>query len=363
MSDLMTHRASQHTQSGIRLLPTFGAAIAIAIALHLIVTRPMLQQVRALASDLSHARAELAEIAGSKTDAWRTNDLLTALTIQSERVIAAEAAVARIEAMTDGFESIEDRIAAVAEETSAAMAVVDRFETLHDRIASAAGDADSVRRDLDDLQDVTDRIDSLAHVAPLHEQTLDDLHLRVSELSEITNGLIANEDVVRRAKLRVGDVVEMSDKLASTNAASASQTADELINVAGRLRAGGDALTAPALRTLAVIEDATSQMDGQSERLQTLVETANAVREFESELAAHIRSLEDVRRGMVDFAMLRPAMNQVVAMLRPLTDVARLQTVDATDLRAVVENMRPETATPVRRIAERPVPEPTPILK
>ena len=341
MNDLITHRAEAAARpAGIRWMPALGAAFAVAVALHLIVTRPMTARIEALSADVLEARAELAEVAGSRTDAWRTNDLLTALTIQAERVAEAERSLESVRGLNDDLDALTAQVEAVAAKTGRAMAVVARFETLHDRLAAAAGDAEGVRRDLDDLRDVTDRIDALAHVAPMHEQALDEVHARVSELSAVASDLIAHEDAVRRAASRVDEVVAMSRRLASADTSAASDAADELVGVAAALAAEGPALALDAGSAMTAMVAAADGMSGQADRLGELVETAEVVRQFEAEMAAHVRGLDDVRAKMVEFAMLEPAMAKVVGMLRPLTDVARIDRADADDLRAVVESMR-----------------------
>ena len=366
MTPITAHPAASAATPPVRFWPAAAAAITVAVALHLIVTRPMMRRVETLSLEVTAARAELAAVAGSKSDAWRTNDLLTALTVQAERVAAAETALAGIDAMTGDLEILEARIAAVAAKTGEAMAVVARFETLHDRIVAAAGDAAGIDRDLDDIREVTDRIDELAYVAPLHEQTLDDIHVRVSELSAMANDLIVHEDVIRRAGRRVDAVVAMSDCLATTDTAAAAAASQQLVDVARQLADEGTQVVEPAAQAMTAMRAATAGLDEQSARLATMVQTSEVIHDFEAEMAAHIRGLDDIRREMVDFAMLRPAMDRVVSMLRPLTDVARLDRVDAEDLRRVVDAMAPAgdvTQPPAPRWAGPTVPDPTPVLR
>ena len=395
MSNLVIHRAEDDAPTGMRPIPVVLSIFLTALALHLIVSRPMINRVEQLSMEVATARQELAAVAGSKTDAWRTNDLLTALTIQAERVADAEAALSRIEAMAATVDTLDARIAAVAEKTDETFGVVDRFDTLHDRLLTAAGTAEAARRDLDDIASMSDRVSELANVAPLHEQTLGDLHLRVGELSHLVNDLIAHEDAIKRAEGRIDTVVAMSERLTRTDTEAAATSADGLIAVAEGLATAGPAMVAPANEVLAGLKTATAGLDGQSGRLQMLIDSGNVIRDFEAELAAHIRGLEGVRGKMIEFAMLEPTVGRVAGMLRPLSEIASLHTARPGDLQVVLDEMRgqagetapveepliemiaetpagvvtrPKKAAAERptrgpvRTADRPVPQPTPLF-
>ena len=371
MSHLVIHR-NEGTATRGRVLPILGAMIATAIALHLIVTRPILHRVEVMTAELQQARAELAGVAGSRTDAWRTNDLLTALTIQAERVADAETALGRFNALAAKVDELDGRIAGVDRRTDAAFGVVDRFDTLHDRIAAAAGSADAVQRDLDDLSDVSDRIDALANVAPMHEEALDEMHMRIGELSGLASDMLVHEDVIDRAGKRVNDVLAMSAQLAGTDTQTAAANAAALVAVAGDLNTVGGEVIAPARRVIGNLETATAGLETQGERLSMLIESAEVIRDFETELAVHVRGLEGVRRQLLDFAMLEGAVNRVAGMMGPLRDIARVHAIDADDLQQVVNSMRGESpremvadSEPATQTAELTVPEPLalPVLR
>lgn len=352
MTKLVIHRADDRSDDRLRPLPIVGTVILTALALHLIVTRPMMNRVEALSVEIASARSELAAVAGSKTDAWRTNDLLTALTIQAERVAAAEGALRRINAMAATVDTLDQRVAEVALKTDDAFETVERFNTLHDRLASAAGTSESVRRDLDDIASVADRIDELATVAPMHEQSLNDLHLRVGALSHLVNDIVVHEPAIKRAEKRIDAVVDMSNRLTQVDTEAAAATADGLIAVADTLQTAGAAMVEPAETVLAKLQTATAGLAGQSGRLQMLIESAEVIQDFESELAAHIRGLEGIRRQMIEFAMLESTVGRVAGMLQPLSEIASLHQARPEDLKVVLDDMRAKDTTLIEMVAE-----------
>ena len=97
MTQLVIHPAEQMSEAPSRsYTPTIAGVVLTIVALHMVVTRPLLKKIDSLNSEVASMRAELDTVAGSQADAWRTNDLLTALTIQAERLDSADMALGAV---------------------------------------------------------------------------------------------------------------------------------------------------------------------------------------------------------------------------------------------------------------------------
>lgn len=352
------------------------------LALHLVVTRPLLKHIDGLNTQIASMRVELDEVSGSQNDAWRTNDLLTALTIQAERLDSADLALNRFDMLAARLTDLNGQLVALSKSTGHSMAVVEDFDSLQDRIAVVAGDAGAIDSDLGELAVVTNRLDALAAKTPQHRDSLDVLEMQSSEMTAIATRLAMETQTVDEAAVTLGKLSELTAKLEGTETAKAASTATELIGLAGQIESDGSALIKPATEVLASLRQATGELDDQGERLESLIVSAEVLEDFETELAHHIRGLEDIRRELIDFAMLGSTFERLASTLEPLTRMAKLRRLQPQDLQLVVDGLKEhrensrvtipartmiseneDVSEKVIRTAERLVPEPVQMLR
>lgn len=378
MTQLVIHPAEHTPDANSRSYTPIVVGVTLTVlALHMVITRPLLKKVDALNQQIVSMQSDLDAVAGSQADAWRTNDLLTALTIQAERLDSADSALARFDGLAARLDGLNERVVALSTVTDNAFAVVDDFDTLHDRLAAAAGDAETVGRDLDDIAAVSDQIDALAAKTPLQRDSLDVLHLQTNEMGAIAARLEMESDTVATAEETLDELAAIATRLEKTPTERASQTADSLISIAGRIDADGTALLGPAGNVLAGLREATSALETQGPRLESLIDSAEVLEDFEMELAQHIRGLDTIRRELIEFAMMESTLNRVACTLEPLTELVRLRRIQPDDLRVVVDGLRErrlDTKQPTMiateddakepvRTADRLVPEPVQVLR
>ena len=341
MTQLVIHPVEQTPESPSRSFTPIIAGVALTIlALHVVVTRPLMGKIDSLNRQVVTMQQELDAVAGSQENAWRTNDLLTALTIQAERLDSADLALSRFDGLATRMDDLNERVVTLATVTENAFAVVDEFDQLHDRLAAAAGTSGAIRRDLRDIEIVTDRIDELANQTPKHRDALDVLHMQSSEMTAIATQLDMETRTISNAKNTLGTLTAIASKLDATETERAATTAEGLINIAGRIESDGSALLGPAGNVIANLKVATSGLEEQDERLESLVETADVLQDFEAEMLRHIQGLETMRRELVEFAMMDSTIDRVAQSLAPLTELANLRRLQSDDLEVVVDALR-----------------------
>lgn len=378
MTQLVIHPAEQMPEAPSRsYAPIVTGVVVTVLALHMVVTRPLMKKIDSLNQQVISMQSELNSVAGSQADAWETNDLLTALTIQAERLDSADLALARFDGLASRLDGLNDRVVALSTVTDNAFAVVDDFDTLHDRLAAAAGESGAICQDLKDIEQVTDRLDELASFTPRHRDALDVLHMQSGEMTAIAARLEMETDTVEAADQTLAKLTTIASKLERTDTSRAATTTEGLINIVGRIDTEGTALLGPAGNVLADLRVATSGLETQGERLESLIESAEALHDFETEIAQHIRGLDQIRRELIEFAMLDSTIARVTRTLEPLTEFAKLRRLQPNDLRVVVDGLREnridgertmisEKVEPERetlRTADRLVPEPIQILR
>lgn len=384
MAQLVIHPNDQIPEAPGRSYTPIVVGVAAAILmLHMTVTRPLLKRIDSLNHQVATMQSELDAVAGSQKDAWRTNDLLTALTIQAERLDSADLALNRFDGLASRLDTLNDQVVALSAITDNAFKVVGEFDSLHNRLAAAAGDTEAINQDLHDIEIVTNRIDELASKTPRHRDALDVLHMQSGEMTAIAARLEMQADTVSKAGETLDDLTTIATRLHETKTDNAITTAEALINLAGRIDADGSSLLGPAGNVLDGLKVATRGLETQGERLESLIESAEVLQDFEAEIAQHIRGLDSIRHELVEFAMMDSTIARLTETLQPLTDLAKLRRIQPEDLKVVVDGLReqriagPETmiaesdkeagkneeARKPIRTADRLVPEPVEILR
>ena len=388
----------EHTDLPVQIEPTparrlavfFAALLALLVAQYLTVTRPMMGRIETLTTQFATAQSQLDALAGSRTDAWRTNDLLTALAIQQDRMREAELATGRIEELADS-------VASVGARTDAALDAVDRLEHLEDRIATAAVDVDALVAAVDEVEQLHRRIDGLSADADTRMVAVADAAANLSSLGELKNRLVAqgpslveaeavanaSEDLVadllaaaprvRPARQSAEDLISLAvrDESEAASTEAAESAIARMQDVRGSLATAGDELLAARQE----LEASQNLFDGtidavaerQSEQLAGLIESSELMVDFHRDLVSHLASLRSVRRQLVDLATLETTFTKLARSLQPLATLANLRYLSVDEMRLAADAIRrdrdnipsvlaDEPITPM--LAERLVPEP-----
>lgn len=357
MDQLVIHPAQQSPDPTPRSYAPIVVGVTLTIiALHMVITRPLLKRIDSLNQQVLVMQSELDAVAGSQADAWRTNDLLTALTIQAERLDSADLALSRFDGLAGRLDQLNDRVATLSKHTDDAFKIVADFDSLHTRLTAAAGESGAIDRDLRDIEKMTDRVDAMAARTPQHRDSLDVLALQSSEMVAIATRIATEEKTIATAKSTLGELTSLASTLKKTETTDAINTSNQLIAMGKKIAIDGTALLGPANTVLAGLRQATGGLETQGERLESLIESAEVLQDFETELAHHIRGLEDIRRELIEFAMIDSTIDRVATTLEPLTELARLRRIQPQDLQLVVDGLkeqRLEEAANAEMIAEK----------
>lgn len=271
-----------------RLMMLLGCAAAFLVALHFTVTRPMASRIDSLAAQVATARTQLDAVAGSRTDAWRTNDLLTALSIQKDRLREAETAAMRLDELADS-------VASVGRRTEASLAAVSRLEHLEDRLAAATADIDQLLAGVSDIRKLhveVDRLDDAAgsRIASIDTAVanLDSLEVMADRLADQTATIAAARSHEQATAALVDEIVAHAPRVAP-----ATEAAESLIALSARVESTSTASAEAMLdRTEAMQERIELAHDALASSQQSLVEaqtaTAGAIAQSQTDLAATV---------------------------------------------------------------------------
>ena len=380
-----------------RRLPAMLVGLAAAIALlHLTVTRPMTARIDALTVQLHTAQEQLDAVAGSRTDAWRANDLLTALAIQNERLGEAESATARMNELSDAIEAVGRR-------TELAFGSIDKLELLEDKIAAAAIDVDALLVAVADVRDLHRRIDGLAanaggrmdavSTAAENLDALDLLKDRMASqrttIAEAKATAMASQDLIAEitaaaprlepARQSAERMIALAARVETADTAAAESTLDAMDTVAEKMVISRDALLATQTETaesqqwaaealaasqaelaetlLASQRKMARSLDGladsQTDTLADLIESSELLATFQDELVGHIGSMQAIRRQLVELSMMEPTFDRVARALQPLVSLSDLRHLSVTEMRVAADAIRRDRGTPPRTIAGR----------
>ena len=90
----------------------------------------------------------------------------------------------------------------------------------------------------------------------------------------------------------------------------------------------------PAAANLESMVQLQNTLSAQTQQVASAVQNLELIDEFQSEVTNHFRSMDGLRRNLMDLALLEPSVNKVAQVLQPLTDISNLRRLDDNEVRA-----------------------------
>jgi myosin heavy subunit len=301
--------------------------------MYLFVARPVISEVSQLKTQVNRIDADMLELSGSRQNAWKTNDLLSALNQQSYAVQRAEKSLQEIRDLRIHLEdeathlpSAQNGLANIANlreqvivesarlnKTRLLIADLQQFasenETFANELASVSTDLDAMQQKLADLQKVKTTVVTLS-------QDVDSAQSVANRLTTLSNGLVSEETNVTSAEKSLSQMNNLHASIIASQSATEEATtqADSLVRLQNKLV-------------------------GQTETLYNALETLETMTDFQDLMGQQIAEIERIRREMIDIAALEPAVNQAMKTIRPLLEMTQLRRLNASEMREVAHNM------------------------
>lgn len=335
--------------------------------MQLMMVGPMKGRLEGIQAQLDSADGKINNLVGASDTASDTASMLSSLhNMESEldslarlrQKIEMEVASSN-EALTslDRIAAVQQKIIASRQQTTVALAEIESLETLRDEVVSGSSQTDVADNTLTGMLALQRRVIAASN-------GLEQANERVADMSDLTNSLIANADTLKVASQRFDDFLSLQNRIIASNDSlneavahldSAEANIAKLDGLKKQVLASADGLDAasensrtlvalsttlgstlnlgPAKKNLNDMVRLQNTLGEQTQQVAAAVQNLELIDQFQTEVASHFRSMDGLRRNLMDLAMLEPSVNKVARVLQPLTDISSLRRLDDNEVR------------------------------
>ncbi len=315
-------------------------------AMYVFVTRPMIQEISSLKTRIQDMETGMQQVAGLRDSAWRTNDLLSALTQQTH-------AISRAEKSLQDMRTLRQSLEQEASELAPAFDSLSQMGRLRQNVIAEASYLDQTRNLIARLGTFETQNQLFAMELDSCSNHMKSMEGKLLELQTLKDSLIQLTTQVDQAQ----SVSDRLDSLTEQLTQSSEQTADAQMayNNIDTLR---ENLIVSASNTQAACEQVSGliglqeKLIGRSQDLYKAIETLETMSDFQDILSKQVISLDQVRRDLVDIAGLETAAKQAMNTIEPLLQMTQLRRLNTTEMREVARHIMQQRQLNPEMLAE-----------
>ncbi|TWT73430.1 hypothetical protein Pla123a_37650 [Posidoniimonas polymericola] len=306
------------------------AILLIAMAIgYFACVKPMSDQVHAMRRSMTCMQNRVARLVKEADAAGEGAGLLANLAQQRESVSQAADALAEIEALNRRLAGQTRQIALLASSEDLVrktMARIVEHRELLGAAESALSDADQLEQRLYKAE----RQIAAATTAAERMRTL--CAAMVNSRGMVEDALVASEDMA---------ALQQRLLIASRETPNATDAVARLHAITGRLTAETQR-TDEAEQGLARLESLENRLLQAPDRTARAVETLDVLEDLRAEVVNAEGEFDDLRKVLLEVALMRPALDRAVATLNPIRELATLRYLDAQRLQVAAKALRVE---------------------
>ena len=336
--------------------------------MQLMMVGPLKGRLDGIEARLAESDGNMKKLVAGRDSVWKTNNLLTSIEEQGSHLQKVEKSLADIQ-------NLRSSIQREAESSSVALAALDRISTVQDRLVAGQQqtlEAATQVTKLDELltslikggentevaHNSIDGIMALQNRVIAASNNYEQASEGVTILADLTQRMAAQSEELKIASARFDEFVGLthSIQVAAINLESAKTTVAEISTLQNELVASGETLTIAQnnARGLVAMQGTLSgdsqklemsrqnldsliamgaSLSTQSQQVAEAIQNLEIMDDFRTELAVHVKSLDGVRRTMMDIAMMESTLSRVAKVVEPLTQIGNLRRLSDDEMR------------------------------
>ncbi|MCX7387140.1 MAG: hypothetical protein NTX48_10795 [Planctomycetales bacterium] len=336
--------------------------------MQLMMVGPLKGRLDGIEARLAESDGNMKKLVAGRDSVWKTNNLLTSIEEQGSHLQKVEKSLADIQ-------NLRSSIQREAESSSVALAALDRISTVQDRLVAGQQqtlEAATQVTKLDELltslikggentevaHNSIDGIMALQNRVIAASNNYEQASEGVTNLADLTQRMAAQSEELKIASARFDEFVGLthSIQVAAINLESAKTTVAEISTLQNELVASGETLTIAQnnARGLVAMQGTLSgdsqklemsrqnldsliamgaSLSTQSQQVAEAIQNLEIMDDFRTELAVHVKSLDGVRRTMMDIAMMESTLSRVAKVVEPLTQIGNLRRLSDDEMR------------------------------
>ena len=369
-------------EDALKLLAAILAATVLAVNLSIV--RPMKDRMEELQHEVVGMQSQLQLLVGERDQVRSTNDLLTGLKAQETAFEEARHSLATLrqfredmsmesqkatEALgslekLDGLQKTVLHYRDLTEPAGKVLTnLIDLQKQLIDQNATADDAIDAVNRlaalKRNVIAEASDSVAAdaaLGQMANLKTQIINQAadmptaDARTQQLINLKSQIVEKTTDIDLASSALEGVLAVKDELVVRGGqiSEALQIAERLLGLRDRLAANSiknDAAERSASQMIAVQK----KLAGAHPNLADSIKSIETMIDFQHEFEKQVRSLDGMRRNLMDFIMLENTVAQAVRMLQPLLELGNLRHLNEDQLRQIARSISEGDATKVSK--------------
>jgi hypothetical protein len=336
--------------------------------MQLMMVGPLKGRLDGIQARLEESDGNMKKLVAGRDAVWKTNNLLTSIEEQASHVQKVQKSLADIQ-------NLRSSIQREAESSAVAMAALDRMSAVQDRLVASQQQTQKATLQVTKLDDLLTTIIHGGETSEIAANSMDGIvalqnrviatsnnYEKASEgitnLADLTQRIVAQSEELKVASSRFDEFVGLANaiKAAPADLEAAKTTVAALNDLKDQVAASGEKLEVAQeyTRTLVAMNETLSSgslkldasrknldslvalgntLSSQSEHVAEAIQNLEIMDDFRTELAAHVKSLEGVRRTMVDIAMMESTLGRVARVVEPLTQIGNLRRLSDDEMR------------------------------
>ncbi len=364
-------RNSNSELGGFRSFMWICMVMSLAVVffgMQLMMVGPLKGRLDGIQARLEESEGNMKKLVAGRDAVWKTNNLLTSIEEQAGHLQKVQKSLADIQnlrsniqreaessavamAALDRISAVQDRLVASQQQTQQATVQVTRLDDLLTTIIHGTENAEVAANSMDGIVALQNRIIAASNN---YEKASDG----ITNLADLTQRMVAQSEELKVASSRFDEFVSLANaiKAAPADLESATSTIAALNSLKDQVVASGETLEVAQenTRTLVAMNETLSSdslkldasrknldslvtlgttLSSQSQHVGEAIQNLEIMDDFRTELAAHVKSLDGVRRTMMEIAMMESTLGRVAKVVEPLTQIGNLRRLSDDEMR------------------------------
>ncbi len=265
-----------------------------------------------------------------------------AMTLQAREIADELGRTQRdLKASIDAMKTSAERLGSLAKSMAEFEASPDRIRAAREtaeRLAALEKKLAEQRQHLEDSDAALNALIALKDTLRLHRKETAEAREAADELVRLARDVASTRETVQAARATREQTEQLLARIAErrTEVQAAAETADRLLRIHDSLIAATPELN-QAESSLAALDAVQHRVRSMGAKLADSLKTLELLGDLDEELRTQVRSIDNIRRNLMEIVLLESAVGRVARILEPLAQLVDLRRLSTADIRAAAE--------------------------
>lgn len=306
------------------------------VAVYVIVAQPMFGQLAQMQRQITEVESSMKLLVGERNQAWEAGHLLSDLKSLGDQIHEARATVR-------GIRNLRNELIEESRQTGAAAEALAKLTELQAFALEQEELTNSATHTLEEMADLQQRLIDEHASTPKAQETLSDLERvrrDLAELLALKSQIVQNAGDLAAAKSTAGELLSLKNDIVAggENLEAARSSANRMFVMQDELKSHGEELS-EAFTSLDRLVEIKDKLVDQTPAVADAVQNLEILSDFREELTSQIRSLTQMREGLMQIVLMESSIGRVAKLLEPLSQIANVRRLSEQDLRAAARSI------------------------